>query len=100
MDVVTRFLYGSFDEVIYIEQSHLFDINIDQVCKFFKALYKLKQELHVWYKMVVEFFQKLGSQRLELDHCIFVSEDKQLFTTVYFHDLLLFGSDQCRLEQI
>ncbi len=100
MDVVTAFLYGFFDEVIYAEQPHLFEINIDKVCKLLKALYGLKQALHVWYKTLDEFLQKLGFQRLELDHGIFVSEDKQLFIAVYVDDLLLFGLDLSPLEQI
>ncbi len=100
MDVVTAFLYGFLDEVIYVEQPHLFEIDIDKVCKLLKALYGLKQAPHIWYKTLVEFLWKLGLQRLELDHGIFVSEDKQLFIAVYVDDLLLFGSDLSRLEQI
>ena len=100
MDVVTAFLYGFLDEVIYVEQPHLFEIDVDKVCKLLKALYGLKQAPHVWYKTLVEFLQKLGFQRLELDHGVFVSEDKQLFIAVYVDDLLLFGSDLARLEQI
>ena len=63
-------------------------------------LNRLKQAPHVWYKTLVEFLQKLGFQRLELDHGVFVSEDKQLFIAVYVNDLLLFGSELVRLEQI
>ena len=88
------FLYGFLNEVIYVEQLHLFEIDVDKVCKLLKTLYGLKQALHVWYKMLVEFLQKLGSQRLELDHGIFVSEDRQLFIAVYIDALLLFGSDR------
>ncbi len=100
MDVITAFLYGFFDEVIYFEQPHLFEINIDKVFKLLKALYGLKQAPQVWYKTLVGFLHKLGFQRLELDHSIFVSENKQLFLAVYIDDLLLFGSDPSRLEEI
>lgn len=55
---------------------------MDKVCKLIKALYVLKQAPHVWYKTLVEFFKKLGFIRLELDHGIFVSTDKQLFIAV------------------
>ena len=41
MDVVTAFLYGFFDEVIYVEQPHLFEIDVEKVCKLLKALYGL-----------------------------------------------------------
>ena len=65
-----------------------------------KALYGPKQAPHVWYKTLVEFLQKLGFQRFELDHGIFVSKNKQLFIAFYVNDLPLFGSDLSRLEQI
>ena len=100
MDVVTAFLYAFHDEVIYVEQPNFFEINIDKICKLLKALYGLKQAPQVWYKTLIEFLQKLGFQFLELDHGIFVSEDKQLLIAVYIDDLLLFGSDPSRLEQI
>lgn len=41
-DVVTAFFYGFLDEVIYIKQLYLFEININKVCKLLKALYRLK----------------------------------------------------------
>ena len=47
MDVVTAFLYGFLDEVIYIEQPHLFTTKLDKVCKLIKALYGLKQAPYV-----------------------------------------------------
>ena len=100
MDVVTAFLYGFLDEVIYVEQPHLFATELEKVCKLIKALYGLKQAPHVWYKTLVEFLKKLGFTRLELDHGIFVSADKQLFIAVYVDDLLIFGSDVPRLEDV
>ena len=60
MDIVMAFLYGFLDEVIYDEQPYLFKINGDKVCKLLKALYRLKQAPHVWYKTLVEFLQTLG----------------------------------------
>ena len=46
IDVITAFLYGFLDKLIYIEQPHLFNTEIDKVCKLIKALYGLKQALH------------------------------------------------------
>ncbi len=76
MDVVTAFLYNFLDEIIYMEQPHLFATEFNKVCKLIKALYELKQVSHVWYKTLIEFLKKLGFTRLELDHGIFVSADK------------------------
>ena len=100
MDVVTAFLYRFLDEVIYIEQPHLFTTKPDEVCKLINALYGLKEALHILYKTLVESLKKLGFVRLELDHGIFISKDKQLFIAVYVDDLLFFGANISRLEDI
>ncbi len=39
MDVVTAFLYEFLDEVIYVEQLHLFELRSELVCRLRKALY-------------------------------------------------------------
>ena len=39
-------------------------------------------------------------ERLELDHGVFVSQDRQLFLAIYVDDLLLFASDESRLTNI
>ena len=100
MDVVTAFLYGFLDEIIYIEQPHLFELNSELVCRLRKALYGLKQAPQVWYKTLADFLKKLGLERLELDHGVFVSQDRQLFLAIYVDDLLLFASDESRLTDI
>ncbi len=100
MDVVTAFLYGFLDGVIYVEQPHLFATELDKICKLIKALYRLKQASHVWYKTLVKCLNKLGFIRLELDHGIFVFKDKQLYMAVYVDNLLIFGSDIARLEDL
>lgn len=60
IDIVTAFFYGFLNKVIYIEQLHLFKVDVDKVYKLLKALYRLKQIIHIWYKKFVEFLQKLG----------------------------------------
>ena len=49
IDVVTVFLYGYLDELIYVEQPHLFITNPGQVCRLRKALYGLRQSVQIWY---------------------------------------------------
>ena len=100
MDVVTAFLYGFLDEVIYVEQPHLFELRPELVCRLRKALYGLKQAPQVWYQTIADFLKKLGLERLELDHGVFVSKDRQLFLALYVDDLLLFGSDESCLTNI
>ncbi len=99
-DVVTAFLYGFLDEVIYVEQPHLFKLCSGLVCHLHKALYGLKQATQVWYQTIADFWKKLGLERLELDHDVFVSKDCQLFLALYVDDLLLFGFDESCLTNI
>lgn len=47
MDIVTTFFYSFLNKVIYIEQPHLFKININKVYKLLKAIYTLKQAFYV-----------------------------------------------------
>ncbi len=95
--MVTAFLYRFLDEVIYIEQPHLFVTELDNVCKLIRTLYRLKLAPSAWYKALVQFLKKL---RFVLDHRIFISKDKQLFIVVYVDDLLLFDADVFHLKDI
>ena len=42
IDIVTAFLYKFLNEIIYVEQPHLFELNLKLVCRLRKALYGLK----------------------------------------------------------
>lgn len=100
MDVVTAFLYSFLDEIIYVEQPYLFELNPKLVCRLRKVLYRLKQALQVWYQTLVDFLKKLGLERLEVDHDVFVLKDQQLFFAVYMDNLLIFASDKFCLTDI
>ena len=71
MDVVTAFLYGFLHEVIYLEQPHMFNEDPDKVCRLIKTLYGPQ----VWYQNITTLLKKLGFERMELDHGVFVSKD-------------------------
>ena len=100
MDVVTAFLYGFLDEVIYVEQPHLFELRPELVCRLHKALYGLKQAPQVWYQTIANFLKKLGLKLLELDYGSFASHDHQQFLAVYVDDLFFFASDESCLTNI
>ncbi len=100
MNVVTAFLYGFLDELVYVEQSHGFVINPDLVCKLNKALYGLKQAPRVWSAMLKGFLNKLGFYETESNKSLFVSEDKKMFIAVYVDDLLIIGADMDRIEKV
>jgi len=100
MDVVTAFLYGFLDELVYVEQPHGFVTDPDLVCRLKKALYGLKQAPRVWSAMIRSFLNKLGFHETESDKSLFVSEDKRMFIAVYVDDLLIIGADMSRIDKV
>ena len=76
MDVKTAFLYGLIDQLVYIEipKGTELEGNRNIVCKLLKALYGLKRSPQLWYERLSMFLlQKLGLQRINADHSIFVT---------------------------
>ncbi len=100
MDVVTAFLYAFLNEVIFVKKPHLFELCPELVCRLRKALYGLKQTPQVWYQTIAYFLKKLGLERLQLDHGVFISMHCQLFLALYVDDLLLFGFDKSCVTNI
>ncbi len=77
MDVMTAFLYGLIDWLIYVEipKGTETEANRDMVCKLLKALYRLKQSPQLWYKKLSGFLlEKLGLARIHTDHSIFITK--------------------------
>ena len=58
-----------------------------------KALYSLKQALHVWYETLVNFFKKFNLNKTEANHDLFVSVDKTVFIGIHSDNWLLFRMD-------
>lgn len=57
-------------------------------------------QLQYGIKLYLNFLAKLEFHRLEQNHGVFVSEDKQLFIAIYVDNLLIFGADIPQLEKI
>lgn len=78
--MVTTFLYRFLDEVIYIEQSHffelnsklVFELNSKLVFRLCKALYRLKQVSQVCYQTITAFLMMLYLKRLQYNYNIYV----------------------------
>ena len=99
MNVVTAFLLSFLNETIYVKQPHYF-IKGFKICHLYKTLYDFKQSSWIWYMTLMDFLHKLDFHRLKSDYKIFISEDQSIFLIVYVDDLLLFGSDTMRLNEI
>ena len=96
IDVVTAFLYGNIDGVIYVEMPHGFSIP----GKLQKVLYGLKQSPCIWQETIDATFKALGFQWLSFDWALYINNEKQTFVGIYVDDLLIFGSDLAYIEQL
>jgi len=59
MNITTAFLYGSINQVVYVELPHSYGLS-DKVALLNKALYGLKQAPHLWYKTLHDLLMFLG----------------------------------------
>lgn len=100
MDVKTAFLYGSLDEVIYVEQPHGFEDDTPRVCKLNKALYGLKQSPRVWYRTLSMFLISNGYNPIDADHSVFSNKDGTTFIAAYVDDLLIVGPDMTIINEL
>lgn len=99
LDVVTAFLYGFLDQIIYVEQPHHIGEG-SKVCLLRRALYGLKQSPRVWFETIADFLKKLGFNASKYDPAIFISEDQEVFISIYVDDLLIFSAYDKRIAEI
>ena len=93
LDVVTAFLYGVIDQLIYVQMPKGYE-KAGMICKLNKALYGLKQSPRLWYERLSEFLlTKLGLSKLHADHSIFSSSAgiRGPIVTSFVDDLNIIG---------
>jgi len=76
MDVITAFLYGTLDEVIYMKQPEGFIKKGQEhlVCRLLKSLYGLKQSPRQWNKRFDSFVTSHGFKRSVFDPCVYLKK--------------------------
>jgi len=57
---MTVFLYGDLDEEVYLKQPKGYNEDYSMVCRLRKSLYRLKQALKVWNKVIEKFLTEFG----------------------------------------
>ena len=89
LDVKNTFLYGNLDEEIYMDQPEGFR-NGSKVWCLKKALYKLKQASHSWWKAVRDSMRELGFTSVKSDAGVFYYNKKgiRIYAVVYVDDTL------------
>ena len=104
MDVVTAFLNGNLNELVYMEQPQGFEKGDPAkiVCLLLKAIYGLKQAPRQWYAKIDHFFvHTLRMERNPADDCVYVRRKggQILIIALYVDDLLIACSDKAVLVQ-
>jgi len=91
MGVKTAFLYGSLEELVFMEQPEGFERGKGMVWQLNKALYGLKQSPRAWYKELDAALKSLGFTRTISDHSIYVrnSSEGLIIVGVYVDDLTI-----------
>jgi len=85
-DVITAFLHGILEELIYMTQPEGFEIG-DFVCKLLKSIYGLKQAPRCWNATISAFLKKYALRPLSCDSCVFVGScDGHLVILILYVD--------------
>lgn len=73
----------------------------DYVCRFNKALYRLKQAPRAWYIELYNFFNHSGFVNSLIDSSLFIlnKQGNHIFVLVYVHDIIVTGSNQAVVER-
>lgn len=90
LDVVTAFLQGDLEEVIYMDQPDGYNDGSNRVCRLNKAIYGLRQASRQWNIKLDEALKEFGLGRSKNDPCIYFSPDSNLIVAVYVDDFLVF----------
>nr|GEU55859.1 hypothetical protein [Tanacetum cinerariifolium] len=92
MDVKSAFMYGRFEEEVYVCQPLGFEDPDypDEVYKVEKALYGLKQAPRAWYETLAKYLLDNGFHRGKIDQNLFIKRQKDdiLLVKVYVDDLI------------
>jgi hypothetical protein len=95
VDISTAFLNGDIDADVYMKIPEGVKIEGAEghqwVLKLLKGLYGIKQGPRIWSKKLHEVLTKLGFNRLECDHSVFIydKDNVKVIVPVYVDDLII-----------
>ena len=96
LDVMSAFLNGEIDEVIYVRQPEGFLVKGKEahVLRLKKALYGLKQAPRAWYFKLHSCLLSLGFIKSDFEQSLYLkrSDGEMLIVGVYVDDLIVTGS--------
>ncbi|GKC15501.1 retrotransposon protein, putative, ty1-copia subclass [Tanacetum coccineum] len=91
LDVMTTFLHGNLEEVIYMRQPPGY-VQGDKVCLLKKSIYGLKQSPRQWYKRFDEYMLSNGFKRSSYDSCVYYKSyalGEYIYLLLYVDDMLI-----------
>jgi len=96
-DVKSAFLNGELNEDVFVLQPEGFVVSGDEtkVYKLKKALYRLKQAPHAWYKKINTFFAENGFERSANEPTLYFKrqgDNDFLVVCLYVDDIIYMGS--------
>ncbi len=103
LDIVTAFLTGKLDEVIYLRVLHFFRDILGDYVQILQSIYGLKQAARVWYLLLEEFLRSIGFIPLPSDPSVLTNRKViigRIALAVYLDDLLIAGKDKTDILQV
>jgi hypothetical protein len=95
LDVVTAFLYGKMEELVFIRIPEGMVLDGDFNClELLKSIYGLKQASRVWNTTFDEFVRSIGFEVSKFDPCLYIkcAGDECILLLVYVDDVIVTGS--------
>ena len=97
-DIVSAFLHGDIDMVVYMQQPQGFSDGSNQVCLLKKAIYGLHQSARQFYIKLDSVLGDIGYVRLGADWAIWMNRDTGAIIAAHVDDMTACGSDE-QLEE-
>lgn len=97
VDIVTAFLAGKLDEVIYLRVPHFLQYLLGDYVQVLQSIYGLKQAARVWHLLLEEFLKSIGFTPLPSDPSVLTNGKviiSGLTLAVYVDDLLIAGEHE------
>lgn len=96
MDAKTAFLCAPIDTEVYVSVPPGLTTH-GRYLKLKKGLYGLKQSPRLWQKRLTDYLIKVGFERSEYDHSIYIKKD--MIIAVYVDDILCSGASPSIIEE-
>ena len=101
LNIKTTFLNGSLEEKIYMKALDGFT-GRSGVWKLLKSLYRLKQALYIWNKLLDSTLKKLGFDQCDKDACVYMCKSGEIFTILAVHvdNMLVVSNSKPKLVEV